>query len=116
LRQIVSDHQPYLGTYGGSGAEFGRALEVDRIDLNGDGIVEFVVSGSPSFCGNRLCTFDVYRESRAGFESLTEGGLVKGTGNRIVLGKTRIKGYLDLVEKNGNRSVQRCRFDGRRYK
>ncbi len=94
-----------------------KLLETKKMDINGDGIPELVVSGTGcAFQGARMGTQWIYRRSGIAFERLA----TIGAANNIIPLNTSTNGYRDLkvAYPPGNTYPEFSeifRFDGRRY-
>jgi len=87
--------------------------DVRKVDLNGDGVPEYIFSGI--VCGNANCQTWIYRQNgnkyvRIPFEAYAVG---------IEIGKTSTKGYLDIIVEGHSSAAETelhvYKFDGRGY-
>lgn len=109
---------------GYKGEELERAKAYDwkflAVDLNGDGVAEYIVESGPEGCGSGGCSIMIFRKSGKGYHDIYEGGQVLTSASqfsRSVLA-TSSHGYRDLLFKNQKgRDVyfHVVYFDGRHY-
>jgi hypothetical protein len=91
-------------------------LIAKRVDLNHDGVPEFVVQGIDRLCGASWCPFWIYRRISIGYERLLDAGNIQ----RLEPQATVSDGYRDVrAWRHGSAwesGVTSYKFDGRRYR
>lgn len=87
---------------------------VDMIDLNGDGISEYVIYGI--ICGNVNCSVWIYQKTKNGYRQVPfEESVIS-----LKPLKTKTKGYFDIQIEGHSSAIESemriYKFDGSRYK
>lgn len=107
--------------YNGNIDELISYLDFIRIDLNQDGLLEYIILPHDIyFCGSGGCSLWIYRSTKKNYEALfgikQEDQLVTGPGaaNSCRIKKTSTNGYLDL-ECNIRDGTAVLKFDGKIY-
>ena len=113
MKNIINDYS-YLGdvkdiisgAFDGREAEYTRDWRVERIDLNKDKILDFIIYpyGTP-FSGNHSGIVLIYQKTSTGYRNLTERSDPLNWADshsappiNIVVGKSYTNGFVDLYE------------------
>lgn len=122
MEQIINENSDLRvrdvinGAYNGSVAEYIRDWKVERIDLNKDGIPDFIIYPLSPFSGNHVGTVLIYQKTSTGYRNLAKDNLTWSLDHltKIVMGSSYTNGFVDLYEIEG-RKKSKIIFNGRYY-
>lgn len=104
MEQIVKDYsdlavREYINALKGGVAEYTRPWRVERVDLNRDGLLDFLIdANSAPFAGSHVNSVLIYQKTLAGYRNLTSRGSepAVSASTRLVVGRSYTNGFVDL--------------------
>lgn len=113
VEQLIHDVPQIKSSYEGYVNELYDSLPMaHQIDLDEDGLQEFIVYGGAALSGNRSGPVWVYSQTKSGYKQLFGGSIAHDQGFAPL--KTKTNGYRDF-EFRSDSSVVVFKFNGKRY-